>query len=129
MTRLIARRALRSSLDNRAESVLASVVISFARDSRYHGSNPAVGFLAQAAKYRTGIAAGEIVAPAKSIEQMQQIATNSYVNTGLTALFLFVVFSVLVYAIGAVRKARANPQRSDRETPYVAVDPALAARL
>ncbi|SDQ50166.1 carbon starvation CstA family protein [Pseudoxanthomonas sp. CF125] len=92
-------------------------------------SNPAVGFLAQAAKYRTGIAAGEIVAPAKSIEQMQQIAFNSYINTGLTALFLFVVFSVLFYAIGAVRKARANPQRSDRETPYVAVDPALAARL
>jgi carbon starvation protein len=92
-------------------------------------SNPAVGFLAQAAKYRTGIDAGEIVAPAKSIEQMQQIAFNSYVNTGLTALFLFVVFSVLVYAVGAVRKARANPQRSDRETPYVAVDPALAAQL
>lgn len=92
-------------------------------------SNPAVGFLAQAAKYRTGIAAGEIVAPAKSIEQMQQIAFNSYVNTGLTALFLFVVFSVLFYAVGAVRKARANPQRSDRETPYVAVDPALAAQL
>jgi len=86
-------------------------------------SNPAVGFLAQAAKYRTGINAGEIVAPAKSIEQMQQIATNSYVNTVLTALFLFVVFSVLVYAVGAVRKARANPQRSDRETPYVKVDP------
>ncbi|NDK39234.1 carbon starvation protein A [Pseudoxanthomonas gei] len=86
-------------------------------------SNPAVGFLAQAAKYRAGINAGEIVAPAKSIEQMQQIATNSYVNTVLTALFLFVVFSVLVYAVGAVRKARANPQRSDRETPYVKVDP------
>ena len=92
-------------------------------------SNPAVGFLAQAAKYRAGINSGEIVAPAKSIEQMQQIATNSYVNTGLTALFLFVVFSVLVYAIGAVRKARANPQRSDRETPYVAVDPAVLANL
>ncbi len=86
-------------------------------------SNPAVGFLAQAAKYRAGVSAGELVAPAKSIEQMQQIATNSYVNTGLTVLFLFVVFSTLVYAIGAVRKARANPERSDRETPYVKVDP------
>ncbi len=92
-------------------------------------SNPAVGFLAQAAKYRAGIATGEVIAPAKSIEQMQQIMINSYVNTVLTALFLFVVFSVLFYAIGAVRKARANPQRSDRETPYVAVDPALAANL
>jgi len=92
-------------------------------------SNPAVGFLSQAAKYRNGIASGEIVAPAKSIDQMQQIMTNSYVNTVLTALFLFVVLSVLVYAIGAIRKARANPQRSDRETPYVAVDPAMLANL
>jgi carbon starvation protein len=91
--------------------------------------NPAVGFLAQAAKYRAGVPASEIVAPAKSIEQMQQIAFNSHVNAGLTALFLFVVASVLVYAIGAIRKARANPRRSDRETPYVAVDPAMAAQL
>lgn len=92
-------------------------------------SNAAVGFLAQAAKYNAGVAAGEVVAPAKSIEQMQQIAFNSYVNAGLTALFLFVVASVLLYAIGAIRKARANPQRSDRETPYVAVDPATAVHL
>ena len=92
-------------------------------------ANPAVGFLAQAAKYNAGVAAGEIVAPARSIEQMQQIAFNSYVNAGLTTLFLFVVASVLFYAIGAIRKARANPQRSDRETPYVAVDPAMAAQL
>ncbi|MGH8031734.1 MAG: carbon starvation CstA family protein [Luteimonas sp.] len=82
---------------------------------------PALGFLAQAAKYRTGIAAGDVVAPAKSLEQMQQIMINSYVNTGLAALFLFVVFSVLVYALRAVRKARANPERSDRETPRVAL--------
>ena len=92
-------------------------------------ANPAVGFLAQAAKYNAGVAAGEIVAPARSIEQMQQIAFNSYVNAGLTTLFLFVVASVLFYAIGAIRKARANPQRSDRETPWVAVDPTMAVQL
>ena len=92
-------------------------------------ANPAVGFLAQAAKYNAGIAAGEVVAPAKSIEQMQQIAFNSHVNAGLTTLFLLVVASVLFYAIGAIRKARANPQRSDRETPYIAVDPTMAAQV
>ncbi|WP_064747102.1 carbon starvation CstA family protein [Lysobacter firmicutimachus] len=85
--------------------------------------NPAVGFLAQANKYSAAIAKGEVTAPAKSIEQMQQIMVNSYVNTGLTALFLFVVFSVLVYSVGAILKARANPQRSDRESPYVALKP------
>jgi carbon starvation protein len=86
-------------------------------------SNPAIGFLAQAAKYRNALAAGEVVAPAKSIGQMQQIMVNSYVNTVLTALFLFVVLSVLVYAIGAVRKARAADARSDRESPRVEMTP------
>lgn len=81
--------------------------------------NPAVGFLAQARKYQAALASGEVVAPAKSIEQMQQIMINSYVNTVLTALFLLVVFSVLVYAVAAIRRARAQDARSDREAPRV----------
>ncbi len=81
-------------------------------------SNPAVGFLAQAARYREALAAGELLGPAKSTAQMQQIVINGYVNTGLTVLFLLVVASVLFYAVGAIRKARAQPQRTDRETPY-----------
>jgi carbon starvation protein len=91
--------------------------------------NPAVGFLAQAGKYRNAIAAGELLAPSKDFGQMQQVMINNYVNAGLTALFLFVVFSVLLYSIGAIAKARRNPQRSDRETAYVATDPALANNL
>lgn len=91
--------------------------------------NPAVGFLAQAGKYRNAIAAGELLAPSKDFGQMQQVMINNYVNAGLTALFLFVVFSVLFYSIGAIIKARRSPQRSDRETSYVATDPALAENL
>jgi pyruvate/proton symporter len=91
--------------------------------------NPAVGFLAQAGKYRNAIAAGELLAPSKDFGQMQQVMINNYVNAGLTALFLFVVFSVLFYSIGAIIKARRSPQRSDRETAYVATDPALAENL
>ena len=99
------------------------ICTTFAGLIKIFDSNPAVGFLAQARKYSDAIARGEVTAPAKSIEQMHQIMINSYVNTGLTALFLFVVFSVLVYSIGAIMKARANPQRSDRESPYVALKP------
>jgi carbon starvation protein len=91
--------------------------------------NPAVGFLAQAGKYRNAIAAGELLAPSKDFGQMQQVMINNYINAGLTALFLFVVFSVLFYSISAIAKARRNPQRSDRETAYVATDPALANNL
>ena len=38
-------------------------------------------------------------------------------------LFLFVVLAVLVYSIRTIRAARANPQRSDRESAYVALRP------
>lgn len=95
-------------------------------------ATPAVGFLAQANKYRDAIAAGELIAPSKDFGQMQQVMINNYINAGLTALFLFVVLSVLFYSIGAIVKARRNPQRSDKETPYIALTPeqqAAQARL
>jgi carbon starvation protein len=86
-------------------------------------SNPAQGFLAQAHKFQAAIASDTITAPAKSVAQMQQIVVNAYVNTGLTALFLLVVGAVLTYSIRTILAARRNPQRSDRETPYVALKP------
>ena len=84
-------------------------------------ANPGVGFLAQANKYRAAINAGELIAPSKDFGGMQQIMVNNYVNAGLTALFMFVVVAVLYYSVGAIRKARANPARTDRETAYVAL--------
>lgn len=84
-------------------------------------SNPAIGFVAQAKKYQLAIADGQLLGTAKSMTQMQQVVVNSYINAGLTALFLFVVFSVLVYALRAIAKARASNIRTDRETPYVAL--------
>ncbi|HCT28521.1 MAG TPA: carbon starvation protein A [Stenotrophomonas sp.] len=86
-------------------------------------SNPAQGFLAQAHKFQAALASDTITAPAKSVAQMKQIVVNAYVNTGLTALFLLVVGAVLVYSIKTILAARRNPQRSDRETPYVALKP------
>nr|WP_298133207.1 carbon starvation CstA family protein [uncultured Pseudoxanthomonas sp.] len=83
--------------------------------------NPAVGFVAQAKKYQAAIADGQLLGAAKSMSQMHQVVVNSYVNTALTVLFLFVVFSVLFYAVRAIAKARASSARTDRETPYVAL--------
>jgi carbon starvation protein CstA len=90
-------------------------------------SSPTQGFLAQAHKYQNAIASGTITAPAKTVEQMQQIVTNAYVNTGLTVLFLLVVLSILFYSLKTIIAARRNPQRSDRETAYVALTPAQMA--
>lgn len=86
-------------------------------------SNPAIGFMAQANKYRDAIAAGNLIAPSKDFGGMQQIMINNYVNAGLTALFMLVVLSVLFYSVVAIRRARGNPQRTDRETPYVELSP------
>jgi len=81
-------------------------------------SNPAVGFMALANKYNDALAAGQILAPAKSLEQMQQIVINGYTNTGLTALFLMVVFSILFFAIKTGVAALSKSERTDKETPF-----------
>ncbi|WXL25125.1 carbon starvation CstA family protein [Ectopseudomonas mendocina] len=83
-------------------------------------ANPAVGFLALAKKYETALDAGQILAPAKDLGQMQHVIMNAYTNAGLSVLFLVVVFSILFYALKIGRAAWVNPQRTDKETPYQA---------
>jgi len=84
-------------------------------------ANPAIGFLAQARKYQAAIADGQLLGTAKDMGQMSQVMVNSYINATLTALFLLVVLSVLVYSVKTILAARRNPQRTDRETPFVAL--------
>ncbi|MBD9485345.1 carbon starvation protein A [Pseudomonas sp. PDM14] len=83
--------------------------------------NPAVGFLALANKYSTALDAGQILAPAKDIGQMQHVVFNAYTNATLSVLFLFVVLSVLFYAIKVGRASWIKPEPSDREAPYQAI--------
>jgi carbon starvation protein CstA len=80
--------------------------------------NPAVGFLALAKKYSDALDAGQVLAPAKDIGQMQHVIFNAYTNSVLTVLFLFVVLSVLFYAIKVGRAAWITPARTDKETPF-----------
>ena len=84
---------------------------------------PAIGFLAQAHKYQAAIQAGELIAPARQMGQMQQVMVNNFINAGLTAVFLAVVLSVLAYSIRAIGAARRAGVRTDRETAYVALGP------
>ncbi len=84
-------------------------------------ANPAIGFLALADKYQTALDAGQILAPAKDLGQMQSVIMNAYTNATLSALFLFVVFSILFYALKVGRAAWIRPERSDKETPFQAM--------
>jgi len=84
-------------------------------------ANPAVGFLSLAKKYSDALANGQILAPAKNIDQMQHVIYNAYTNATLTALFLFVVFSILFYALKVGVAAWGNKERTDKEAPFQAV--------
>ena len=76
-----------------------------------------IGFLAHARKYQEALGAGELIAPAKSIGDMHRIVVNDYVNSTLTAGFLFVVVIMVVYGVLACRKAYANNRPTVREYP------------
>ncbi|KGD40551.1 carbon starvation protein A [Burkholderia pseudomallei] len=81
-------------------------------------SNPKVSFLAHAAKLQAAAADGKVLAPAKSLAQMQRIIFNDYVDAALSALFILVVVSIAVYGVVAVVRARRAVQPTSRETPY-----------
>ncbi|MGF6127893.1 carbon starvation protein CstA [Pseudomonas frederiksbergensis] len=84
-------------------------------------ANPAIGFLSLAKKYSDALANGQVLAPAKSIEQMQHVIFNAYTNATLTALFLFVVFSILFFALKVGIAAWGTKERTDKEAPFHAL--------
>ncbi|MGK5016516.1 MULTISPECIES: carbon starvation CstA family protein [unclassified Janthinobacterium] len=84
-------------------------------------ANPRVGFLAHAKKYSAALDEGTLLAPAKSVAQMQQIIFNDYLDAGLAAFFVIVVISVLFFGIRTIMKARADSRPSTKETPFQAM--------
>ncbi|SDL95584.1 carbon starvation CstA family protein [Streptomyces wuyuanensis] len=83
-------------------------------------ADPKVGFFAQRDKYQTGIDSGEVLAPAKSMDDMHTIVTNSTVDGVLCALFALLIVVVLVDAGRVCFKAISKPETVRlAEVPYV----------
>jgi carbon starvation protein len=82
-------------------------------------ANPKVGFLAHAAKYQGALDEGKILAPAKSVAQMQQVIFNDYLDASLAGFFVIVVLSVLIFGARTVLRARANSKPTANESPMV----------
>jgi carbon starvation protein CstA len=80
---------------------------------------PKVGFLAHASKYQAALDEGKLLAPAKSIAQMQQVIFNDYLDASLCGFFVIVVLSVLVFGVRTVLAARANDKPTAKESPVV----------
>ncbi|MCE3263938.1 MAG: carbon starvation protein, partial [Pseudoduganella sp.] len=85
-------------------------------------ANPKIGFLAHAGKYQAALAEGKVLAPAKSIEQMQQVVFNDYLDAGLAAFFMVVVISVLVFGVRTALAAwnASRPTHNEAPAQYAA---------
>ena len=73
-----------------------------------------------ARKFGEAVARGEVLAPAKSLEEMQRVLRNDYVDAALTVLLMALVVAVVTLGLRAALRARQAPTATTRETPYVA---------
>jgi carbon starvation protein len=88
-------------------------------------ANPAIGFLAHKEKYAAALANGEVLAPAKNLEQMSRIVFNDTVNATMATLLIALVVTMIAFALGAIRQALGTPDVTARETH--GMTPATAA--
>lgn len=79
-----------------------------------------IGFLAHARKFSDAVQSGAVLAPAKSLEEMERVIRNDYVNATLTVVLMSLVIALIVLGLRAALKARALTEPSVEETPYVA---------
>jgi carbon starvation protein len=89
-------------------------------------ANPKIGFLAHADKYQAALTKGEVLAPAKSVAQMQQIVFNDYIDAALAGVFIMVVVSIALFGIRTILEARRAGAPTARESHF---EPAPASAL
>ena len=74
-------------------------------------SDPRIGFLALARRFSTAAAEGKLLAPAKSIEEMQRVAFNNYLDAVVCGFFVLLVVAMCIFAVKICLQAlkQANP--------------------
>ncbi|HZS69794.1 MAG TPA: carbon starvation CstA family protein, partial [Burkholderiales bacterium] len=68
-----------------------------------------IGFLSHARQFGDAIAAGKVLAPAKSMADMSRVVFNDYIDATLAALFVAVVLTMVVYGYISIRRAQSAP--------------------
>jgi carbon starvation protein len=101
------------------------VVTLTASYEKVFSSDPTIGYFAQADRYRTALDAGEVLAPATDVSQMDTVIFNSTVNGILQASFALLV--IVIVANAAVIWARALRVGSLSTTEVPAVPSRIVA--
>jgi carbon starvation protein len=81
-------------------------------------TNPKIGFFALASKYSEAAAAGTVIAPAKTIADMQRVAFNNYLCGSITIMFAALVLAMAFFTVKFSLQALRNPKPTAVETPY-----------
>ncbi len=84
-------------------------------------ADPKIGFLAHAKKFADAAAAGQVLAPAKSVAQMQQVIANDYIDVGLAVVLTSVLISIAILSLRAGLRAWRDNAVTSQEAPFVAV--------
>ena len=72
-------------------------------------ADPKIGFLANAHRFEEALAASKILAPAKSMVEMQRVINNNYIDAALAGLFVVVVIATAVFGAIALWRALGTP--------------------
>ena len=81
--------------------------------------NPKIGFLAQANRFKDALARDEILAPAKTVAEMQTVIFSNQINAALCAFFMIVAIVMIFASIGIIRRALASPTPTVREAEAI----------
>jgi carbon starvation protein len=82
--------------------------------------DPRVGFFAQRDRFQDAIGAGEVLAPAKTMDDMHQVVLNSTVDGVLAVVFAVLIVVVVADAARVwVRAIRARAPLATAEAPHV----------
>jgi carbon starvation protein len=80
-----------------------------------------IGFLAHARKFTAAIEQGQLLPPAKTIDEMHRIVANDWVDASVAAALMLVVVIVVVFGLRAALSARRSAVPTAKESPYVAL--------
>jgi carbon starvation protein len=90
-------------------------------------SDPRIGFIALAERFSNAAAQGKILAPAKSIAEMQRVAFNNYLDAAVCAVFVVLVVAMCVYALMICLQALKQTQPTAIEIAYAAAPKGVSA--
>ena len=79
-------------------------------------SDPALGFLAHATRFQAGLSEGRVIAPAKSLAEMEKIVFNDRIDAALCLFFILVTLTMTIYGVRACLRALRTGEWTARES-------------